>query len=102
MSKNGKSEKTVLGMAWYRADQWDQLLAVSADADDLEATHEEWLAFAEPKFNELLAHGVNVEKVAVDVPELVQWCQSNGLDVDGRSRAQFTTHKVRLKYEEGE
>ena len=99
MSKNGKSEKMVLGMAWYRADHWDELLAVSTDADDLEATHEEWLANAEPKYNELLAQGLKIEKVPVDVTELAQWCQSEGLAVDGRSRAQFASHKIRTKYE---
>ena len=99
MTKNQESGKTVLGMAWFQRHQWDQLRAVSADVDDLESTYEEWLAFAERRLSDLRAQGANVEKVAVDVDELVQWCESQGVKVDGRSRAMFAAHKVRSKHE---
>ena len=102
MTMKKKSGKTVLGMAWYQADQWDELRAVSADVDDLESTYEEWLAFAERKLSQLRAKGVILEKVPVDLDELVQWCESEGVKVDGRSRANFAAHKVRLQYESSE
>ena len=43
----GGSVSTIVGVAWYEPDEWDQLRAVAPDAEKLEATHAEWLAFAE-------------------------------------------------------
>ena len=34
--------KTKVGIAWYTPDQWQILLDISADRDDLEATYAEW------------------------------------------------------------
>ena len=37
---------TVMGVVWYRRDQWDRLLEISSDRSELENTHEEWKAVA--------------------------------------------------------
>ena len=37
---------TVMGVAWYRRDQWDRLLDISSDHAELENTYEEWKAVA--------------------------------------------------------
>ncbi len=93
-----KLKKHVMGVGWYRKDQWDRLLEISADADDLEDAYEKWLEQAEVKFEQLRQEGVNVVKTPVDVNELLEWCQSHGRPVDGKARAAFVLEKVREKY----
>ena len=33
----------VLGVAWYRAADWNRLLEMSEDRDELESSHAEWM-----------------------------------------------------------
>jgi len=85
----------VTGVAWYRREQWDRLLAVSADRDMLEPTFDEWLSFAEDKVKALERQGVRLQKVDVDVDELISWCRAQNRKVDGPARTRFVIEKVR-------
>jgi len=99
---NGKRQaaKMVLGVAWYEPEQWERLLDISADRDELEATHAEWERNAVQSMKRLSRGGVWLEKVTVDLEELVQWCLSRNLPVDGKSRAAFASEKLRQGSEE--
>ena len=46
-------ENIEVALAWYRREQWGLLLAESADADELEKTYDEWLAFASEELRKL-------------------------------------------------
>lgn len=83
------SEKIAVAMAWYRREQWPLLLAVSADADKLEPTYEEWLAFASRQIRDLESRGIRVQKIDVELGALTRWCQSEGRAVDGEARAEY-------------
>jgi len=100
MPKNRKTTESesqlVLGIAWYRRDQWSRLRELSLDADELEATYEEWLVWATERLEELKAKGVAAHKVDVDVEELLNWCWKNALPVAAPARAQFAAERVRL------
>ena len=76
-------------MAWYRPDQWALLRDVSADGERLEATYEEWFAFASKHLRELQALGLQVDRIDVEVAALVRWCNSQGQPVDGTARAEY-------------
>jgi hypothetical protein len=93
-SKPTQSQGVVVGMAWYRPEEWPELLAASVDRDALEETHAEWLAGAENAFLDLVAQGVSVKKVDVSVDDLVDWCRKNDRPVNGKSRAAYTTFKL--------
>ena len=105
MSKKDKRKKhkhddhdsgtTVLGVAWYRREQWNRLLEISSDRDQLEDTYEEWKSIAEKHFDELALPGLPIRKVDIDVEELLSWCGSQDRPVDGEARAQFTAMKLR-------
>ena len=96
--KTTESEsQLVLGIAWYRRDQWSRLRELSLDADELEATYEEWLVWATERLEELKAKGVAAHKVDVDVEELLNWCWKNALPVAGPARAQFAAEHIGLK-----
>jgi hypothetical protein len=88
---------TVIGVAWYRAEQWDRLREISVDRDKLEETYEEWLASAEEALRQIRRSGKYAEKVAVDVGELLAWCRARNLDVDGKARAQYVAEMLRQR-----
>ena len=93
------SEERVVGVAWFRKEEWPKLLEVSTDRDELEKTHEEWLEFALASIIDLKAKGLRVEKVDVGVEELVAWCQARGVPVDGKARADFASFKLLKRHD---
>jgi hypothetical protein len=86
---------TVMGVAWYRPDQWDRLLEISSDRAELENTYDEWKAVAEENLVNLAQHGYKLRKVHIDVEELLVWCNSQNRAVDGDARTEFTVMKLR-------
>jgi hypothetical protein len=83
-----------IAVAWYRADQWAQLLQVSADAGDLESTYEQWHEQATRKMKLFRAQGMNVHEVPIDVDELLKWCEAQDRPVDAEARASFVLAKI--------
>jgi len=92
----------VLGVAWYRPEQWDRLLALSEDRDELEKTHGEWLKGALRAMGQLEAQGIIAESVSVDVDELAAWCAARNTSINAESRSAFAAEKVRLRHEGGQ
>jgi hypothetical protein len=85
----------MLGVAWYRPEEWSHLLEIAADRDELEATYEEWLENAEARLQEMAEEGVYATRVNIDVRELQDWCIAHERSIDGSSRAVFTAEKIR-------
>ena len=95
VSGQAKGSRVVTGIAWYRAEQWPQLLEVAADRTELERTYDEWQAVAKTALVDVARAGVSARKVEVDVNELVAWCHSQGRPVDAAARSAFAALKLR-------
>ncbi len=109
MAKRTKRQRTsgdgidlVLGIAWYRREQWNRLLEISADREKMEDTYEEWEANAEKGLQMAARPGVVFRKVDIDVEELVEWCRSQRRPVDGAARAIFTAEKLKEQSEKNQ
>ena len=88
MAKRPKIE--TIGVPWFTEETWPRLLKVCVtEADLMPDTYSEWIALAEPRFTQHVADGLPVERVLIDPDEWVDWCEVNGLPVDGRTRAAF-------------
>lgn len=81
--------ETVTAVGWYRREQWPRLVEVSVDREDLEATYDDWLPEAEKFVNRMRRLGMAVEKVEMDVEELLAWCRQQGRFVDADARATY-------------
>lgn len=95
MGQDPQHDPIVLGVAWYRQEQWQLLRSVSEDRDRLEATYEAWLRQAEETLADMKSNGLNVRKVEVDVNELAEWCSSRAVPVNSQSRSDFVADKTR-------
>ena len=97
MIQDPDNPKAVLGVGWYRPEQWALLLAQSVDRDELESTHAEWLASAEASLDKIRAAGPNPIKIDVDVEDMITWCGKQGIPLDGNARAQYIADQTRLR-----
>ena len=88
------SAGTLVGMGWYRSQDWERLLQVISDRDQLHNTYSEWLAEAEWAERNIRATGHEVRRVFVDPDELAAWCLIRGRKPDGKTRAEFVTDKM--------
>jgi len=89
IKRQGTRPKTLVGVAWYSAAQWQQLREISADAELLEATYEEWLLAAEQTFKEMTASGAALIKVPIELQDLIQWCHEKKVPIDAEARARY-------------
>jgi len=84
----------VVGIAWFRPDQWQLLRSVASDADILEQTHAEWESLAEKTIRDLARQGVRARKVDVDINELQAWCNSQQRPLDASARAVYAASQL--------
>lgn len=89
----------IFGLAWYKKEDWNRLLEVSEDKSKIEETHDEWLKNAENAIKNFKKKGIKIEKVQIDLNELIRWCNERNLSLNGEARANFVTHK--MQKEEG-
>ena len=94
---SGKDEM-VIGVAWFRREEWPRLLEVSADRDQLEETYDEWLQSARQTLLHLRAEGQRVEKVDIGVDELLKWCQTRHVPVDASARANLAAAQLHQRH----
>ena len=85
----------ILGIAWYKREEWSHLWEIAADRDEIEDTYEEWLNNAETRLREMAEAGINAKRVYINVGELQDWCIVHGRPLDGSARAVFTAEKLR-------
>jgi hypothetical protein len=92
---------TLIGVAWYDPAEWDALRAVAPDAQKLEPTHAEWLAFADARLAELRAAGQDVRRVPVKVDALQAWCTAHRRRPDASARAEYVSAELARLHELG-
>ena len=84
----------ILGIAWFRADQWTRLRDLSSDSDQIDELYEDWLDYAEKQVEDLRARGFDPRKVDVDVDELLMWCKNKKLPVNIKTRSDYVAYKL--------
>lgn len=93
-----KSKKPIIGVGWYRKDQWDLLKNHSEDANELQNTYYEWVANANDSIKTLSKAIHRIEKIDIDMNELIDWCKNEGCKINSESRARFISLKTREKF----
>jgi hypothetical protein len=94
--KQHRDSKTlIMGVSWYRADQWDRLREISEDKATFDTSYEASLVEWEKKIQELEAQRIRPIKVEVDVEALLTWCTTQGLHVTPETRTKFMMNTLR-------
>lgn len=87
----------VVGMAWYRAEDYDAILGIMSDRNKLHATYHEWRMDAETGEKKLRREGKTVVRAYIDPKTFPDWCRTEGLNIDAKARMQYAS---RIAYEQ--
>lgn len=90
----GEPVEMIIGVGFYRREQWPLFLATAVDKDNLEDTYDEWLEGLKRSLIILRAEGADPVKVDVDMEELLAYCAEHGLENSGKARSQFFAEMV--------
>ncbi len=94
--KQHRDSKTlIMGVSWYRPEQWERLREISADKATFDTTYEASLVEWEKKIQQLEAQGIRPIKVEVDVEALLTWCTTQGLAITPETRTKFMMNTLR-------
>ncbi len=95
MKKRHKHKGTIIGVAWYRKDQWDLLKKITNEPEIPEDTYEEWLENAKEQIHKLELSGITVKKVDLDVDDVVKWCKQKHVSINSNSIAEYAAFKLK-------
>jgi hypothetical protein len=84
----------ILGIAWYRRDQWAQLLSDFADARHMHKTWDEWRRAAENGIEQLSRRGRIIYPVLLDAEEITRYCHERGLPNIGKTRLRLVNERL--------
>lgn len=82
----------VVGVGWYRQEEYDRFLASAQDRDDLDDTWAEWQITAERAIRQLRAQGLDVRKVEIALDDLLAYCMVEGKPNTAATRAAYVAH----------
>lgn len=90
-------EKMVVGIGFYKREQWPLLLENAIDSHVLEKTYDQWLDLVESSIEKIKAHGIEPRLVDVDIGELINFCKDHGLQNTAAARSKFIAKLLREK-----
>ncbi len=89
----------VVGIAFYKREQWQRLRDTAVDSDILETAYDSWLDVLDSSVERIRAHGLEPELIEVDIEELLAFCKAGGLANTAGTRAKFIAEKAGKKLE---
>ena len=90
------SEK-VIGIAWYKKEQWFILRQVIENPNDIENTYEEWLNNAINLKKTLIDSGLTVEEVEIDIQDVISWCKKDNKTINSKNITEYVVFKLMKK-----
>ena len=81
--------KVMVGIGFYRREQWPLLLDAADDSHILEKTYDEWLDVVDTSIDAIKAHGLEPKLVDVDVDQLISFCRKEGIRNDAGARSKY-------------
>ena len=90
------SEK-VIGIAWYKKEQWFILRQVIENPNDIENTYEEWLNNAINLRKTLIDSGLTVEEVEIDIQDVKSWCKKDNKTINSNNITEYVVFKLMKK-----
>jgi hypothetical protein len=84
----------VIGLAWFRKEDYPSLLAIFDDAHEMHETWEEWEESAKKVAERLKTEGRIIERVYIDPDTFPGWCREAGVKITGAARSKFAAQTV--------
>jgi hypothetical protein len=94
MNNEQKQQIQVLGMVWYKRENYEQLKNYFEDGNKLHNTYDEWFNAAEIGRKRNESNGVKVVCVDIDPVEFPKWCKENNMKPNENARTQYVNLEV--------
>lgn len=88
----------VVGIGFYKRDQWPLLLETAADSYILENTYDEWLDVLDSSLDKISAQGMEPEIIEVDVEGLLDFCNKCNIQNDAVTRSRYIAELFHKKH----
>jgi trans-aconitate methyltransferase len=89
----------VVGIGFYKREQWQRLRETAVDSDILETAYDSWLEVLDSSVERIRTHGLEPELIDVDVEELMAFCKERRLPNTAGARAKFVSEQAGKKWE---
>ena len=83
------SDVRVVGMVWYRSEDYDAIRRIMADGNIFSTSFLIWRMEAETGEKKLRRNGHTVVRVFIDPETFPDWCRTRGLNIDAKARTTF-------------
>ena len=93
--KDKSYKKVIVGIGFYKEEEWERLLACAHDRENLEDTYDEWLEVVEKAILNYHALGIRPRKVVVNLDELIDFCIDHKLKNTAETRSRFVAERLR-------
>lgn len=93
-----KNSPGVVGLAWFRREDYPRLLTIFEDAHEMHDTWEEWEKAAKMVEERFKAEGYVVERVYIDPDTFPDWCRKAGVGIVASARSRFTGETVAKRH----
>jgi len=94
MTEFRKNSAGVVGLAWFRKEDYARLLTIFEDAQDMHDTWEEWEESAKKVEERLKGEQYVVERVNIDPDTFPDWCRRAGIGIVASARSRFAVETV--------
>jgi hypothetical protein len=84
----------VVGVAWYKREDYELLLDLFVDRDVLHERYDDWLKSAERFVDDLRRSGQAHQKVYIDPATFPAWCAQRAMKIDANARKRFASEFV--------
>lgn len=84
----------LIGMAWYKPENFEQLIGMFEDGSTIRLSYPQWLKAAELGADGHERAGKKVVKINIDPVEFPRWCAAKGMGMNAQSRIAYTNHVV--------
>lgn len=79
----------IIGMAWFKPENYLQLRRMFEDGHKLHHTYPEWLKAAQTGYERFEAQGARVIRVDIDPSQFPTWCKANGMKLNAQARMAY-------------
>jgi len=79
----------VIGVVWYKEEDYPILKELFEDGDTLPDSYSEWLEKAQNLFNQLIQRGFTPIKVYINPDTFPKWCIERGHSLNAKARTAY-------------
>jgi hypothetical protein len=82
-------KEMMVGIGFYRREQWPLLRETALDSHLLEETYDGWIEAVDAAVTKIRDRGLEPKLLNVDVIELLAYCKGHGIPNNAEARAKF-------------